>query len=61
MGSLILFQTGSSSVFAVPEFLAAEIQAHAKIVALEHNQVFVLDHPVKKLTMENENAKSERV
>lgn len=61
MGGVTLFQVGTSGVFAVPDYMAAEIAAHAKLVAVENKQAFVLDTPVQQLTMGGNDAESQRL
>ena len=43
MDSMILFQTGTSQVFAVPAHLAAELQEYGRLVAIENRQAFILE------------------
>ena len=51
MDSMILFQTGTSQVFAVPAHLAAELQEYGRLVAIENRQAFILEAKLNQLDL----------
>ena len=59
---LVLMQVTDSTLFVVPDWLASEIEAHAKIAVVagssEKKDVFVIEKAPWRIHLEGDNAKS---